>query len=141
MPHPPQPPARDADGGGLPDSAASARDRVRQVLRAAGVTPESAPVAFGDALLVASELVTNALVHAGGVTSFTARAQPGNLELRVSDPSDVMPTVRDAGHLSAPGGFGLPLVTHLCVTVDVQHEAPAGKTITAVLRLPTPTPR
>lgn len=124
----------------MPVSAAAARDRVRQVLQEAGVTPDSAPVAFGDALLVVSELITNALVHAGGVTAFTVRARLGALELRVSDPSDVLPVVRDQVLSSAPGGFGLPLVNRLCLSVDVRRDRPAGKTVTAVLTLPTPAP-
>ncbi|MEE4543474.1 ATP-binding protein [Streptomyces sp. V4-01] len=140
MPHPP-PPARAADDDGVPVSAAAARERVRQVLRAAGVTPDSAPVAFADALLVVSELVTNALVHAGGVTAFIVRAYPGALEMRVGDPSDDMPLIREPGRPSAPGGFGLPVVNRLCVSVDVQRVVPVGKTVTAVLRLPTPAPR
>lgn len=140
MSPPPQIPADIAHrGGGLQINPAAARHHVRQVLLATGLTPDSASEPFGDALLVASELVTNALVHAGGVTAFAARVRRGALELRVSDPSDIFPTIRDLDHTS-PGGFGLPLVTRLCATVDIQLDVPVGKTVTAVIRLPLPSP-
>ncbi|MFF1263769.1 MULTISPECIES: ATP-binding protein [unclassified Streptomyces] len=87
-----------------------------------------------DALLVAGELASNAILHGGGLTRFDARIEDGALLVQVSDHS------RTAPHLvrhnpGQPGGFGWMITQRLAshVSVDIQ---PGGKTITAVLALP-----
>jgi anti-sigma regulatory factor (Ser/Thr protein kinase) len=70
-----------------------------------------------DALLVASELVTNAVLHSGCVPSdeveIVAESLPGGLRIEVSDPgrSDSAPTLRP--HTETPRGIGLQIVDSL----------------------------
>ncbi|MEU5957839.1 ATP-binding protein [Streptomyces sp. NPDC047525] len=87
-----------------------------------------------DALLVASELTSNAILHGGGLTQFHAQIEGGSLLMQVSDRSTRAPhLVRpDPGR---PGGFGWMITQRLAshVSVDIQ---PDGKTITAALAMP-----
>ncbi|WP_326715396.1 ATP-binding protein [Streptomyces sp. NBC_01474] len=87
-----------------------------------------------DALLVTSELTSNAILHGGGLTRFNARIEDGSLLVQVSDRSMTAPhLVRHNPGL--PGGFGWMITQRLAshVSVDIQ---PDGKTITAILALP-----
>ncbi|WP_245796602.1 ATP-binding protein [Actinacidiphila alni] len=119
----------------VPTGPATARGRVREVLLAAGLTPETIRMAWADAMLVTSELTTNAVRHGGGLTGFSARVEAGSLELRISDASDELPTTRDPGNSFLPGGFGMPLVKRLCRSLDVRPEPGGGKTVVVVLPL------
>ena len=116
-------------------SCADARMVVRSVLMevCCGLPLERAERLRDDALLVASELVTNALLHAGAVTGFSARLVGDELHLKVSDAS------REVPHDRTPvpgrqGGYGWKVVRRLCTRVRVDRE-PDGKTVTAVLAL------
>ncbi len=70
-----------------------------------------------DALLVASELVTNAVLHSGCTPNdelaLVAKLIPGGLEIAVTDPgrSDTTPTPRPS--YVGPGGVGLRIVEAL----------------------------
>jgi anti-sigma regulatory factor (Ser/Thr protein kinase) len=92
----------------------------------------------GDAvdtvLLVVSELFTNAVQHAGGVTEFRMEAGPGTVTVQVEDASTIppRPLPLDA---TKPGRFGWPLVQQLSMEVRVDVHA-AGKTVTAAYRAP-----
>ncbi|WP_285541605.1 ATP-binding protein [Streptomyces lavendulae] len=114
-----------------PTSAAAARDRVRELLLLAGVALDS--VAAADALLVTSELVTNAIRHGGGVVAFRAGVEDGILHLSVTDASPRLPTAR-TGTADQPGGYGWLLVQRLAERVECSPR-PGGKTITMALRL------
>ncbi|MFK0203315.1 ATP-binding protein [Streptomyces lavendulae] len=114
-----------------PTSAAAARDRVRELLLLAGVALDS--VAAADALLVTSELVTNAIRHGGGVVAFRAGVEDGVLHLSVTDASPRLPTAR-TGTADQPGGYGWLLVQRLAERVECSPR-PGGKTITTALRL------
>ncbi|MFD4716708.1 ATP-binding protein [Streptomyces sp. NPDC058430] len=87
-----------------------------------------------DALLVAGELTSNAILHGGGLTRFNACIEDGSLLVQVSDRSMTAPHLvrHDPG---LPGGFGWMIAQRLAshVSVDIR---PDGKTITAVLALP-----
>ncbi|GGT08178.1 ATP-binding protein [Streptomyces kurssanovii] len=126
--------ASEADSESLtarPQTAERARDATRRFL--ASVAPASMPEA--DAvLLVVSELVTNALRHAGEVTRFRLEARPGTVTVSVDDPSRAAPCAlpRD---VERPGGFGWHLVRSLSAEVQVRIR-PGGKTVSAVLPLP-----
>ncbi|MFE1442203.1 ATP-binding protein [Streptomyces sp. NPDC058739] len=113
----------------LPATAAEARSRVRDAL-AAHAGP--APGTVDDALLVVTELVTNALRHGGGVTAFGVLLDGDSLTLRVGDASPRLPLTVARTDPAAPGGFGWPLVQRLCrrVTVTVTEN---GKIIEAVM--------
>ncbi|MFF3020189.1 ATP-binding protein [Streptomyces sp. NPDC057939] len=124
-----------SDGSSMADpaprSAAAARDKVGTLLQHIGIDLDS--VTAADALLVTSELVTNAIRHGGGITAFRAEIADNVLCLSVSDMSPTVPAARTQSP-EQPGGFGWPLIQHLTTSLDVR-EHPDGKTITAVLRL------
>lgn len=133
---PQQAPAVAGGSRGVPVGAAEARNHVRDAMSAAGLTREAARGPWADAMLVTSELVTNAARHGGGLTGFSARVDAGALELRISDHSDEFPAARDPGRSALPGGYGFPLVTQLCRSVEVRRNPHGGKTVIAVVRLP-----
>lgn len=66
-----------------------------------------------DVRLVASELVTNALVHAGTAFVVTLRGTPGRVLLTVRDGSSAVPVRPPAGPALEPGGRGLAIVAEL----------------------------
>ncbi|MGW8955762.1 ATP-binding protein [Streptomyces sp. NPDC055709] len=84
-------------------------------------------------LLVVSELVTNAVRHAGGVTGFRLAAGPGTVTVEVQDASPVPPRPRPSDPRE-PGGFGWHMVQVLAMDVQVDAR-PTGKTVTAMLPL------
>ncbi|MER6566837.1 ATP-binding protein [Streptomyces sp. NPDC001093] len=84
-------------------------------------------------LLAVSELVTNAIRHAGGVTGFGLRADEETVTVRVADASPTPPHRRNTP-LWEPGGFGWPLVLELAQEVRVSTHR-SGKTVEAVLAL------
>ncbi|THA24403.1 ATP-binding protein [Streptomyces sp. RKND-216] len=125
----------------LPASAAHARERVLEVLKdyfgpryAEALCDD---VVIADALLVTSELASNAIRHGGGITGFDARCVDDRLTLTVSDPSDRMPP--ETGDLSVgptgTGGYGWALACGLARDVTITPRATGGKTVTARLRL------
>ncbi|MFD4870599.1 ATP-binding protein [Streptomyces sp. NPDC058412] len=98
-----------------------------------GSGPGDAVIA--DALLVTSELVTNAFRHGGGLTGFTAETDGRTLTITVSDASSEAPrTAADHGALSE-GGFGWELVHILARRVSVALLPGGGKTIEVTLAL------
>ncbi|AOP47043.1 hypothetical protein SL103_12970 [Streptomyces lydicus] len=115
-----------------PATAAQARDRVHALLHS---RPESLDeVVLTDALLITSELVTNAHRHAGGVTAFTARITDDRLELRVEDASPQLPATASRHRPGDIGGYGWPMVCQLATSVDIVHTA-HGKAIHVTLQL------
>ncbi|NNJ04713.1 ATP-binding protein [Streptomyces sp. PKU-MA01144] len=128
----------------VPTSAAAARDQVERLLEEHfRGTPRHGPpaVVLTDALLVTSELVTNAIRHGGGVTAFTARVTGEGLVLTVRDRNPEAPAVRlhPEGQTFPVGGYGWPLVQRLAARI---HIAPLreGKTIRVLLPLPPHSP-
>ncbi|MFC8516516.1 ATP-binding protein [Streptomyces sp. NPDC057257] len=118
-----------------PHRAPWTADRARELTRAyLSVIAPSDQDTVNAALLVVSELVTNALRHAGGVTGFGLRTGPGTLTVTVSDASPDPPR-RRCTPVWEPGGFGWPLVLDLASDVRVR-SGPKGKTIEATLKLP-----
>ncbi|MGY0490327.1 ATP-binding protein [Streptomyces sp. WG-D5] len=116
-------------------SCADARIMVRSVLMevCCGLPLARARRLHDDALLVVSELVSNALLHAGAVTGFSARLTGHELHLKVSDAGAGMP--RDRKPVPGrQGGYGWQIIQRLCTRVRVDG-GPGGKTVTAVLAL------
>lgn len=66
-----------------------------------------------DVRLVASELVTNALIHAGTAFLVTLRGTPDRVLLTVRDGSSVVPVRPPAGPALEQGGRGLGIVAEL----------------------------
>ncbi|MEV0642777.1 ATP-binding protein [Streptomyces sp. NPDC050619] len=96
--------------------------------------------ALSDAVLVASELTTNAILHGGGVTDFHVDVLgPGtDVRLSVSDRSDELPVVHapvDRQGRRRVGGHGWPIVCRLAHDVRVTDLPAGGKCITAVVTL------
>lgn len=86
-----------------------------------------------DVLTVVSELVSNAVRHAGGVTAFRVRRDTGTVVVEVADASAVHP--RSPGTPAAvPGGFGWLLVNRLAERTEIR-TGPDGKTIRAFFSL------
>ncbi|GAA2296839.1 ATP-binding protein [Streptomyces kunmingensis] len=97
----------------------------------ADLTEQQARRLREDALLVASELASNALRHGGGIARYSARVRGGALVVEVSDHSPQAPLLRPHDP-AVPGGFGWMMVNNLARTVTVEaHER--GKTIRAAL--------
>lgn len=89
---------------------------------------------LSDALLVASELTSNAILHGGGVTGFTVDLVSGGVRVSVSDRSRRLPVTaapRDAEGRRRVGGRGWPIVCRLSRDVHVTDLPAGGKRITA----------
>ncbi|MFD7084597.1 ATP-binding protein [Streptomyces sp. NPDC059918] len=92
-----------------------------------------------DALLVASELVTNACRHTVGPTRLATHWHPEAhaLTISVSDPSPEIPHRTPAAHRGAHGGYGIPLVEVLSDRwTAVRHRDDSGKTVSATVTFP-----
>ena len=108
---------------------------IRAAVRAffTGVRPGHGPECE-DLLLVVSELVTNAVRHAGGVGTLRVTLLGGALDIAVSDPSRVLPLPRIPDAQNGTGGLGLHLVAALCGPLHITLDPGSGKTVHA--RLP-----
>ncbi|MFF8261411.1 ATP-binding protein [Streptomyces virginiae] len=114
-----------------PGAAAAARSAARGFLRPSDAGARAfTPVACDMALLVISELVTNAVRHtSGGCVLELHRTPDGGLDVDVSDTSSADPRLRNPGQ-RGEGGWGWHLVNRLGTEVDVRHLGKqGGKTI------------
>ncbi|MET9926926.1 MULTISPECIES: ATP-binding protein [unclassified Streptomyces] len=134
------PPVRHTDGtpAEMPRTAGEARDVVTRLLAAEfdELSDEIlSNVVVADALLVTSEIVTNALRHGGGLTGFSARITDSGLHLVVDDADPRHPVLQDPPPGSVgKGGYGWSLVHRLTRQLSViSHEG--GKRIVAVVSL------
>jgi anti-sigma regulatory factor (Ser/Thr protein kinase) len=84
---------------------------------------------YGHALLLVSELVTNAHRHAGGDAELELTPAADGILLAVEDSSTVPPVLHEPG---PAGGFGLHLVARLSDAWGVD-TAPGGKRVWARL--------
>ena len=99
-----------------------ARDRARD----AGVPESVVPLIE----LLTSELVANAVMHAGSTEVLLAVRVDGDaFTLEVTDPSDVVPVLRTTGP-EVPGGQGMRLVERLATAWGVHpRRGGGGKTV------------
>lgn len=105
-------------------SPREARQSLARQLSAWGLTQVA-----DDVELIASELVTNAIRHGGGVAQVSLTARDGRVQIEVGDYSRTPPTPpRDAG--VEPSGRGMMLVEALSSRWGVRPE-PQGKTVWA----------
>ncbi|MEU9035741.1 ATP-binding protein [Streptomyces sp. NPDC048352] len=114
-------------------AAADARQAARAFLeRPVDRDPPLRPVALDTALLVISELVTNAVRHTGGDCALDLHLRADGVDVDVSDCSSAEPRPRPPGH-RGEGGWGWHLVNRLATEVQIRHHdgEPAGKTIHA----------
>jgi anti-sigma regulatory factor (Ser/Thr protein kinase) len=94
--------------------------------------------ALSDALLVTSELTTNAILHGGGITDFHVDVEGPGLRVSVSDRSEELPVAAapvDRRGRQRLGGRGWPIVCRLARDVRVTDLPSGGKCITAVVPL------
>ncbi|NXY93340.1 ATP-binding protein [Streptomyces sp. BR123] len=106
---------------------------------AADEDPDRAEAAE-DVLLMVSELVSNACVHAGGPSELVLRRTPDRLRLEVGDGSPEHPRRRTATDPALPGGHGLLVVERLARDWGWEPRPDGtGKTVWA--EVPSPLPR
>ncbi|MEV5607339.1 ATP-binding protein [Streptomyces sp. NPDC052225] len=110
-----------------------ARNHVRAVLRPLcdALPARQAELLLQDACLITSELVTNAMLHAGGVTDFDVSVEGRTLIIRVSDGSATLPTPRSSNP-AVPGGHGWFVVQRLSTDITVEPDV-HGKTVRVTL--------
>ncbi|MFG3009894.1 ATP-binding protein [Streptomyces cinerochromogenes] len=123
----------------IPSRPAEARRTVERVVteRCRARALPCPAEAVEDALLVTSELTTNALLHGGGITGFDVDVDSGGVRVSVSDRSDELPVAHRAADERGgrPGGRGWPIVCRLARDVRVAELPCGGKCITAVVPL------
>jgi hypothetical protein len=78
--------------------------------------------------LMVSELVGNAIIHAGGEITVTVRVDDGRVRVEVHDGSRVLPEPQKDDPLR-PGGYGLRIVQTLAFSWGVIPVAADGKTV------------
>jgi serine phosphatase RsbU (regulator of sigma subunit)/anti-sigma regulatory factor (Ser/Thr protein kinase) len=112
-----------------PAAAAAARRFVRQTLQSWDIAERSpeADRLVDDAVLLTSELVTNAVVHAGTALDVTCRMASGELEIAVRDrhPARSLPDIPQAASMSAERGRGLLLPSALASSWGVTYARTA----------------
>ncbi|WP_234316111.1 MULTISPECIES: ATP-binding protein [unclassified Streptomyces] len=126
-----------------PRTAMQARDRVRALLESSAIVrvgTAAGEAVLTDALLVASELVTNAVRHGGGLLGFDAALCAGGAGLRIAvtdatSTAPPSPPARPAGAVTGQGGFGWPLIHRLARSVTIVPAAHGGKRIEVVVPL------
>ncbi|MFE6700112.1 ATP-binding protein [Streptomyces sp. NPDC057718] len=118
----------------------TARDFARQALHDWGWLPASTAdrrAAAEDVLLVVSELVTNACLHAEGPEELRIGRSPKSLRVEVVDRGAGQPAPRTPHRAGRPGGHGMFIVQRLCLDWGVLRTADApGKTVWAELAAP-----
>lgn len=117
-----------------------ARDFTRQALYDWGWLPAAGAdqrAAAEDVLLVVSELVTNACLHAEGADALWVGCDGKVLRLEVSDRGAGQPSPRTPHRAGRPGGHGMFIVQRLCLDWGVVRVAgQSGKTVWAELAAP-----
>ncbi|WP_377271028.1 ATP-binding protein [Peterkaempfera sp. SMS 1(5)a] len=79
-----------------------------------------------DVLLVVSELVTNACLHAGGPQELLLHCTEDTLRIEVADANPVHPEPRKPHERGKPGGHGLHIVGRLSRRWGVAGRPPDG---------------
>jgi serine/threonine-protein kinase RsbW len=116
---------------GVPEQVRAAREFVAGLL--------DGMACRADAVMVTSELVTNALVHTasgrpGGLVTVEVSWPPPGVVLAVTDQGAAgTPVICAAGGEPAESGHGLYMVACLAECLDWRDE-PSGRTVRAVLR-------
>ncbi|MER7537578.1 ATP-binding protein [Streptomyces sp. NPDC097704] len=111
-------------------AAAQARDELRRFLDEALLRGHPVPEAVQDAaLLVASELVTNAVRHARGSCTMDVGWEGDGIDIGVTDSSPDQPRPRAPDPAGSRGGWGWPVIQHLTSRVEVRPTDAGGKTV------------
>ncbi len=118
--------------GPVPSAARAGRVFVREVCGRWGLDALAEP-----ATLLASELVTNAVLHARTALELRVELRGRRLHVAVRDDDESpprMPATRDDGG----GGLGLLVVDRLAKAWGVRQSASGGKVVWCSLELPAP---
>jgi hypothetical protein len=117
-----------------------ARDFTRQALYAWGWLPAASAdqrAAAEDVLLVVSELVTNACLHAEGPDQLRITCDNKVIRVEVADRGTGQPAPRTPHRAGRPGGHGMFIVQRLCLDWGVvRTPGVSGKTVWAELGAP-----
>ncbi|MFJ7590627.1 ATP-binding protein [Streptomyces sp. NPDC097617] len=120
----------------LPSGPQAAREARRSAARALDLHPGRCPQETAcDILLIASELVTNAVRHAMPPYALTISLDRGRAGICVSDGSVSLPRRGDGHGPLATRGRGLQIVRALGADVFVSRS-PRGKQVIAVISWP-----
>ncbi|MFF7847704.1 ATP-binding protein [Streptomyces sp. NPDC007910] len=94
-------------------------------------TSEAGEERAEDVLLLVSEVVTNACLHAGGPEEFVLRHERGRLRVEVSDLSPEPPRPRAPRSPALPGGHGLMVLDRLAGAwgYETRGAGTAGKVV------------
>lgn len=118
----------------------TARDFAREALREWGWTPAlgaDRKAAAEDVLLVVSELVTNACLHAEGPEEILVSTDGKTLRIEVSDLGSGEPAPRTPHQAGRPGGHGMFIVQRLSVDWGVLRlPGEPGKRVWAEVAAP-----
>lgn len=125
---------------GVSGAVPRARDFVRQALQDWGWLPAATGdqrAAAEDVLLVVSELVTNACLHADGPEELRVGSGTRVLRLEIVDQGSGSPAPRTPHRAGRPGGHGMFIVQRLCLDWGVvRNPEGRGKTVWAELAAP-----
>ncbi|MFR9676644.1 ATP-binding protein [Streptomyces sp. TR06-5] len=125
---------------GAGGSVSRARDFTRKALQDWGWLPAATAdqrAAAEDVLLVVSELVTNACLHAGGPEELRIGSGAKLVRLEVVDAGAGDPAARTPHRAGRPGGHGMFIVQRLCLDWGVVRGGDGhGKTVWAELAAP-----
>ncbi|MER6443934.1 ATP-binding protein [Streptomyces venezuelae] len=112
---------------GVPGHVAKGRTFTRQALQDWGWDSTETSE---DTLLIVSELLTNASLHADGCHELVLTADETALRVEVHDGTTVLPVPHPAPHRGIPGGRGLYIVERLSDRWDT-HVYGTGKAVWA----------
>ncbi|MFI2367838.1 ATP-binding protein [Streptomyces sp. NPDC018833] len=93
-----------------------------------------------DVLLLVSEIVTNACLHAGGPQEIVLHQFGPRLRIEVADASPAPPRRRVPSDLTQPGGHGLIIMERLAHSWGAEPRG-SGKVVWAEIPVPPPAHR
>lgn len=121
-----------------PTPARQARKAVREDLEARSLDCADAEGCVQAALLIVSELVTNAIRHSCGPQEMRIRWDGYQMTLEVDDDTPGIPQIRPVGERGETGGFGMDLIDQLADSwgTHLRPDQCPGKTVYVTIGFP-----